>query len=164
MKLSTKVAELTQIVEPAVTACGVSLWGIEFLPQGRRSLLRIYIEALPENKAQGKQVTIEDCAIVTHQVGGVLDVHDPIAGEYSLEVSSPGLDRSFFFAEQLHDYIGATINLRLIHAIGDGVQKRRKLKGELLHINNHHLTLSEQGQQVEVALDNIDKANLVYQL
>ncbi|HBI48649.1 MAG TPA: ribosome assembly cofactor RimP, partial [Moraxellaceae bacterium] len=54
MKLSTKVAELTQIIEPAVTACDVSLWGIEFVPQGRRSLLRIYIEALPEDRAEGK--------------------------------------------------------------------------------------------------------------
>jgi ribosome maturation factor RimP len=98
MKLSTKVAELTQIIEPAVTACDVSLWGIEFVPQGRRSLLRIYIEALPEDRAEGKQVTIEDCAAVTHQVGGVLDLHDPIAGEYLLEVSSPGLDRAFFSA------------------------------------------------------------------
>ena len=59
MKLSTKVAELTQIIEPAVTACDVSLWGIEFVPQGRRSLLRIYIEALPEDRAEGKQVLLK---------------------------------------------------------------------------------------------------------
>ncbi len=96
MKLSSKVAELTELIEPAVSACDVALWGIEFLPQGRRSLLRVFIEATPEDKAQGKQVTIEDCAAVTHQINGVLDVHDPIAGEYLLEVSSPGLDRSFF--------------------------------------------------------------------
>ncbi|WP_410472532.1 ribosome maturation factor RimP [Faucicola mancuniensis] len=163
MKLSTKVAELTQIIEPAVTACDVSLWGIEFVPQGRKSLLRIYIEALPEDKADGKQVTIEDCATVTHQVGGVLDVHDPIAGEYMLEVSSPGLDRSFFSAEQLHDYIGQTVSVRLIHAIGQGSQKRRKLTGELVSIDNNTLVLNENNEAVSVMLDNIDKANLVYQ-
>lgn len=163
MKLSTKVAELTQIIEPAVTACDVSLWGIEFVPQGRKSLLRIYIEALPEDKADGKQVTIEDCATVTHQVGGVLDVHDPIAGEYMLEVSSPGLDRSFFSAEQLHDYIGQTVSVRLIHAIGQGSQKRRKLTGELVSIDDNTLVLNENNEAVSVMLDNIDKANLVYQ-
>lgn len=163
MKLSTKVAELTQIIEPAVTACDVSLWGIEFVPQGRKSLLRIYIEALPADKAEGKQVTIEDCATVTHQVGGVLDVHDPIAGEYMLEVSSPGLDRSFFSAEQLHDYIGQTVSVRLIHAIGQGSQKRRKLTGELVSIDNNTLVLNENNEAVSVMLDNIDKANLVYQ-
>ena len=153
MKLSTKVAELTQIIEPAVTACDVSLWGIEFVPQGRRSLLRIYIEA---------------CAAVTHQVGGVLDLHDPIAGEYLLEVSSPGLDRAFFSAEQLHDYVGQTISLRLIHAIGQGSDKRRKVTGELVNIDERQLTVKTENDQVNdqllaIELDNIDKANLVYQ-
>ena len=168
MKLSTKVAELTQIIEPAVTACDVSLWGIEFVPQGRRSLLRIYIEALPEDRAEGKQVTIEDCAAVTHQVGGVLDLHDPIAGEYLLEVSSPGLDRAFFSAEQLHDYVGQTLSLRLIHAIGQGSDKRRKVTGELVNIDERQLTVKTEHDQVNdqllaIELDNIDKANLVYQ-
>ncbi|MGL5403451.1 MAG: ribosome assembly cofactor RimP, partial [Acinetobacter sp.] len=104
------------------------------------------------------------CAAVTHQVGGVLDLHDPIAGEYLLEVSSPGLDRSFFSAEQLHDYLGQTISLRLIHAIGQGAEKRRKVTGELLTIDAQQLTVNTDGQQpITIALDNIDKANLVYQ-
>lgn len=169
MKLSTKVAELSDIIEPAVTACDVSLWGVEFVPQGRKSLLRIYIEALPEDKANGKQVTIEDCAAVTHQVGGVLDVHDPIAGEYMLEVSSPGLDRSFFFAEQFADYMGETVHLRLINAVGTGKDKRRKLTGKLVSMDEKTLTLElaqafDDSKQVAVLLDNIDKANLIYQL
>lgn len=164
MKLSTKVADLTQIIEPAVTACDVSLWGIEFVPQGRKSLLRIYIEALPEDKANGKQVTIEDCAAVTHQVGGVLDVHDPIAGEYMLEVSSPGLDRSFFSAQQMHDYVGETISFRLINAIADGGEKRRKVTGKLSQIDDKALTVELEHQgTLTIKLDNIDKANLVYQ-
>lgn len=142
----------------------MSLWGIEFVPQGRRSLLRIYIEALPQDRAEGKQVTIEDCASVTHQVSGVLDVHDPIAGEYLLEVSSPGLDRSFFSAEQLHDYVNEIISLRLIHAIGEGGEKRRKVTGTLLSIDDKQLTILAENQQTfTILLDNIDKANLVYQ-
>lgn len=169
MKLSTKVTELSEIIEPAVTACDVSLWGVEFVPQGRKSLLRIYIEALPENKANGKQITIEDCAAVTHQVGGVLDVHDPIAGEYMLEVSSPGLDRSFFFAEQFGDYIGETIHLRLIQAVGVVKDKRRKLTGKLIAMDEKTLTLEleqslDNQSEISVQLDNIDKANLIYQL
>lgn len=164
MKLSTKVAELTEIIEPAVTACDVSLWGIEFVPQGRKSLLRIYIESLPENRAAGQQVTIEDCAAVTHQVGGVLDVHDPIAGEYMLEVSSPGLDRSFFSAEQMRDYVGETLSLRLINAISEGGEKRRKVTGKLLQIDDKQLTVEVENQKpLTILLDNIDKANLVYQ-
>lgn len=166
MKLSSKVAELTELIEPAVSACEVALWGIEFLPQGRRSLLRVFIEATPEDKAQGKHVTIEDCAAVTHQINGVLDVHDPIAGEYLLEVSSPGLDRSFFYAEQLHDYIGQTLSLRLIQAIGTGSDKRRKVTGALKSIGENDLVVTAEPHtnphDYTIRLDNIDKANLVY--
>jgi len=164
MKLSTKVAELTNIIAPAVAACDVALWGIEFAPQGRRSLLRIYIEALPEEQAQDKQVTIEDCAAVNHQVSGILEVHDPIAGEYILEVSSPGFDRAFFSDEQMHAYVGQKVSLRLIQAIGEGDQKRRKATGTLDSIDANSLTLtSSDGEQFEIALSNIDKANLIYE-
>ena len=164
MKLSTKVAELTNIIAPAVAACDVALWGIEFAPQGRRSLLRIYIESLPEEKAQDKQVTIEDCAAVNHQVSGILEVHDPIAGEYILEVSSPGFDRVFFSDEQMLDYVGQTVSLRLIQAIGQGDKKRRKVTGNLDSMDSTTLKLTAtDGEQFEIALSNIDKANLVFE-
>lgn len=164
MKLSSKVSQLQDIIAPAVAACGMSLWGIEFVPQGRRSLLRIYIEVLPEDKAQDKHITIEDCTAVTHQVSGVLEVHDPIAGEYVLEVSSPGFDRPFFAVQQLQDYVGDTLSLRLIHAISVGSDKRRKLTARLDSItdNSIHVT-SNDGHSVKVALSNIDKANLQYE-
>lgn len=164
MKLSTKVTELMDIIAPAVTACDVELWGVEFAAQGRKSLLRIFIEALPEEQAEGKQVTIEDCAAVTHQVSGILEVYDPIAGEYILEVSSPGLDRAFFSEAQMRQYIGQTVNLRLINAIGAGKEKRRKISGELTSMGDKTLVLTTpEGEPVEIELSNIDKANLVYQ-
>ncbi|AAZ17941.1 conserved hypothetical protein [Psychrobacter arcticus 273-4] len=164
MKLSTKVTELTNIIAPAVAACDVALWGIEFAPQGNRSLLRIYIEALPEEQAQNKQVTIENCAAVNHQVSGILEVHDPIAGEFILEVSSPGFDRAFFSDEQMHAYVGQTVSLRLIQAIGEGDKKRRKATGTLNSIDGTSLKLTAtDGEQFEIALSNIDKANLIYE-
>ncbi|CAM3517791.1 MULTISPECIES: ribosome maturation factor RimP [Psychrobacter] len=164
MKLSTKVAELTTIIAPAVAACDVALWGVEFTPQGNRSLLRIYIEALPEEKAQDKQVSIENCAAVNHQVSGILEVHDPIAGEFILEVSSPGFDRAFFSDDQMYDYVGQTVSLRLIQAIGEGDKKRRKATGTLDSIDATSLKLtSTDGEQFEIALSNIDKANLIYE-
>ena len=163
MKLSTKVAELTSIIAPAVAACDVILWGVEFTAQGRRSLLRIYIESLPEDQAQDKHVTIEDCAAVNHQVSGVLEVHDPIAGEYVLEVSSPGFDRAFFSEEQMLDYIGQTVSLRLIQAIGEGDKKRRKVTGNLDSMDTTSLKLTtEDGEQFEIDFSNVDKANLIY--
>lgn len=164
MKLSTKVQELTNIIAPAVAACDVALWGVEFVPQGRRSLLRIYIESLPEEQAQDKHVTIEDCAAVNHQVSGILEVHDPIAGEYILEVSSPGFDRAFFSEEQMREYIGQTVSLRLIQAIGQGDKKRRKVTGILNSMDTASLKITAtDGEQFNIAFSNIDKANLIFE-
>lgn len=164
MKLSTKVQELTNIIAPAVAACDVALWGVEFVPQGRRSLLRIYIESLPEGQAQDKHVTIEDCAAVNHQVSGILEVHDPIAGEYILEVSSPGFDRAFFSEEQMREYVGQTVSLRLIQAIGQGDKKRRKVTGILNSMDTASLKITAtDGEQFDIAFSNIDKANLIFE-
>lgn len=164
MKPSSKIAELTELLAPAVAACGVDLWGIEFMPQGRKSLLRIYIESLPHNRANGEHVTIEDCSAVNHQVSGVLDVHDPIAGEYVLEVSSPGFDRPLFTREQVAEYVGEIINLRLIHAIGSGDIKRRKVVGRLLAVTNETMkVITEDKLEFDIAFDSVDKAHLVYE-
>ncbi len=164
MKLSTKVTELTNMIAPAVAACDVALWGVEFTPQGNRSLLRIYIESLPEDRAQDKQVTIENCAAVNHQVSGILEVHDPIAGEYILEVSSPGFDRAFFSDEQMLDYVGQTVSLRLIQAIGEGDKKRRKATGKLDSMSESSLVITAtDGEQFKIELSNIDKANLIFE-
>lgn len=164
MKLSTKVTELTNIIAPAVAACDVALWGVEFVPQGNRSLLRIYIESLPEEQAQDKQVTIENCAAVNHQVSGILEVHDPIAGEYILEVSSPGFDRAFFSDEQIRAYVGQIVSLRLIQAIGQGDKKRRKVTGTLDSTTDSSLSITAtDGEHFEVDFSNIDKANLIYE-
>ena len=107
MKLSNKTQALQDLITPAVQACNVELWGIEFIPQGKRSMLRIYIDKdVAENNAEptitedgdvemGRGIGVQDCVRVTQQVGAILDVHDPIAGEYALEVSSPGWDRPF---------------------------------------------------------------------
>ncbi|OOR92351.1 ribosome assembly cofactor RimP [Moraxella caviae] len=163
MKPSSKIAELTELIAPAVRACGVELWGIEFMPQGRKSLLRIYIEVLPDAKAAGEHITIEDCTAVNHQVSGVLDVHDPIAGEYILEVSSPGFDRPLFSPEQVAQFIGEVVSLRLIHAIGTGDAKRRKVTGRLSAATDTTMSVTTDDAQVfDIEFNNVDKANLVY--
>lgn len=163
MKPSSKIAELTELIAPAVAACGVQLWGIEFMPQGRKSLLRIYIEVNDEARAAGEHITIDDCSAVNHQVSGVLDVHDPIAGEYVLEVSSPGFDRPLFSREQLAQYIGEVVNLRLIHAIGSGDTKRRKVTGRLVSANETTMQIvTDDKLEFDIAFDSVDKAHLVY--
>lgn len=173
MKLSSKTQALLELITPAVQACDVDLWGIEFMPQGKRSLLRIYIDkVVDENQApvinedgeieQGRGIGVEDCVRVTRQVGAILDVHDPISGEYALEVSSPGWDRQFFNIEQMQDYIGEKVALRLISA----VENRRKFQAKLVAVDVEQGMIQvevEKQQVLDIDVNNIDKANLVYQ-
>ncbi len=173
MKLSNKTQALQDLIAPAVQACGVDLWGIEFLPQGKRSLLRIYIDKeIDQNAApvlkedgeeeQGRGIGVQDCVRVTQQVGAMLDVHDPISGEYSLEVSSPGWDRPFFQLEQMPAYVGQQVALRLISA----VDNRRKFQAKLVAVDleSEMIQVEVEKQQVlDIDSHNIDKANLVYQ-
>ena len=173
MKLSNKTQVLQDLIAPAVQACNVDLWGIEFTPQGKRSLLRIYLDkAVDESVAtttnedgeeeQGRGIGVQDCVRVTQQVGAMLDVHDPISGEYALEVSSPGWDRPFFQLEQMSAYIGQQVALRLISA----VENRRKFQAKLIAVDleNEMIQVEVEKQQVlDIDSHNIDKANLIYQ-
>ena len=173
MKLSNKSQALYDLIAPAVAACGVDLWGIEFLPQGKRSLLRIFIDKPIDENAepvlneegeveQGRGIGVEDCVRVTQQVGAMLDVHDPISGEYALEVSSPGWDRPFFQLSQMSGYIGHQVALRLIAA----VENRRKFQAKLLSVDLENEMIEvevDAKHMLEIDSNNIDKANLIYQ-
>ena len=173
MKLSNKTQALQDLITPAVQACDVDLWGIEFIPQGKRSLLRIYIDKEVSENAEpvlneegevelGRGIGVQDCVRVTQQVGAILDVHDPISGEYALEVSSPGWDRPFFQLAQLQNYIGQQVALRLIAA----VENRRKFQAKLVAVDleNEFIQVEVEKQQIlEIDANNIDKANLIYQ-
>ncbi len=173
MKLSNKTQALQDLITPAVQACDVNLWGIEFIPQGKRSLLRIYIDKDVVENAEptinedgevelGRGIGVQDCVRVTQQVGAILDVHDPISGEYALEVSSPGWDRPFFQLAQLQNYIGQQVALRLIAA----VENRRKFQAKLVAVDleNEFIQVEVENQHIlEIDANNIDKANLVYQ-
>ena len=173
MKLSNKSQALYDLIAPAVAACGVDLWGIEFLPQGKRSLLRIFIDKPIDENAepvlneegeveQGRGIGVQDCVLVTQQVGAMLDVHDPISGQYALEVSSPGWDRPFFQLSQMSGYIGQQVALRLIAA----VENRRKFQAKLLSVDLENEMIEvevDAKHMLEIDSNNIDKANLIYQ-
>jgi ribosome maturation factor RimP len=143
---------LKELIEPSVIALGLQLWGFEMLSQGRQSLLRIYIDS--ENG-----VDVDDCAKVSRQVSGVLDVEDPISGEYTLEVSSPGMDRPLFTLEQYKAYIGHVVQLRLRMPF-DG---RRKFKGVLSGIEDEDIVLVVDQDEYLLPIDHIEKANIVPQ-
>ena len=129
----------------------MELWGVELLQQGRYSLLRVYIE-----REEG--VTIEDCEKVSRQVSALLDVEDPIAGEYTLEVSSPGVDRPLFSVEQYAKYVGSEVNLKLRRAV-DG---RRKFKGQIIKVSGDIVGLLVEGTEYDLEYSDIEKASIVY--
>ncbi|MEX1198653.1 MAG: ribosome maturation factor RimP [Pseudohongiellaceae bacterium] len=141
-----------QLIAPTVNALGVALWGVEYLSRGRRSLLRIYIDRDPGG------VDVDDCERVSRQVSALLDVEDPIAGEYTLEVSSPGLDRPLFDASQFSQYAGHEVKLVLRMP----VEGRRKLKGIIESVGDDTLTVVCDGEALTMPLTQIDRARLTY--
>jgi len=142
--------KLTDMLRDAVAGTGKSLLGLEFISAGNNSVLRLFIEH--ENG-----INVDDCAEVSRQVSAVLDVEDPISSEYSLEVSSPGLDRPLFIMEHFQAVIGEIINVR----ISIPLNGRRKFKGKLITIENDTLIVEVDGLDYELTINNIDKANLV---
>ena len=144
-----KEQQLTDMLESTVEALGFDLWGVEYLSQGRHSVLRIYIES-------EKGITVDDCAAVSAQVGSVLDVEDPITGEYTLEVSSPGVDRLLFKVEQYAAYVGEMVELRLRSAF-DG---RRNFKGTLKGIEGEDVVVQVDGHEYLLPHGAVDKARV----
>jgi ribosome maturation factor RimP len=138
------------MIEPTVTALGYTLWGIEYQGQGKYSLLRLFIDA-PNG------VTVDDCSVVSHHVSGVLDVEDPIDGEYTLEVSSPGMDRPLYTLEQYQAYVGHVIDLRLRVPF----EGRRKFKGVLNAIEGDEIVIHVDDHEYLLPISTIEKANIV---
>ena len=134
---------------PTVEALGFELWGLEYLSQGRHTLLRLYIDS-------SDGITVDDCATVSEQVSAVLDVEDPITGEYTLEVSSPGMDRLLFRLEQYPAYVGDVIELRLRTAF----EGRRKYKGILKGIEGEDIVVHVDDHEYLIPHDAIDKARI----
>lgn len=151
--MSGKEAQLMQLLQPTVEDMGYSLWGIELTSPGRRPTVRIYIEA-------ESGISVDDCAQVSHQVSGVLDVEDPISGEYTLEVSSPGIDRLLFRPEQYEPYVGEIVDVRLRLP----VEGRRRFKGVLVSADGETAVVQIDEQQYRLPLRSIDRARAMPRL
>ena len=149
--VKSSVNKVTQLVGPTVEALGLQLWGIEHTSQGKYSVLRIFIE-------RDSGVTIDDCEQVSRQVSAILDVEDPIVGEYTLEVSSPGTDRLLFSVEQFQQYCGEEVDIRMRSPI----EGRRKFKGMLQDVVNRVVHIEVEGSFFQLPIEEIEKANIVY--
>ena len=143
------------MLRPAVEGLGYELVGIEHLPMGKHTVLRIYIDS-PDG------ITVSDCSQVSHQVSGVLEVEEPIMGQFTLEVSSPGIDRPLFDFEQFKQFVGSKVKIKLYHAI----EGRRKIVGLLDSIEGDDIIVldADSDTRFQLQMDDIDKANIVTDL
>lgn len=150
--VAIKDAALYTLIEPIATAMGFELWGIEYQSQGKHSRLVVYIDS-PAG------VTVDNCADISRQISGILDVEDPIPGQYQLEVSSPGMDRPLFTLEHFERYAGSTVMLRL-RAPYEG---RRKFRGLLAGVENDEVLLHLESEEYCFPIESIDQARVVPQ-
>lgn len=161
MHVTDKADEIAALLSPTVESLGLELLGVEYLPAPGGAVLRLYID-MPQAEAgnaevEQRNVGIEDCEAVSREVSAQLDVEDPISGNYTLEVSSPGLDRPLFGAAQFARFVGesAKVTLKLPQ---DG---RRRLQGEILRVDGSTIVFAVDNAEVEIDAANIDKAKLV---
>jgi len=144
-------AQLQQLIEPLIVDLGLELVGIEFNSGAGGGLLRVYIDE-PE-----RGVGIEDCERASREISALLDVNDPIAGRYTLEVSSPGLERPLFTLDHYRRFVGEQVKITVSLPL-DG---RRRFQGAILAVEGDHISLDQDGKTAQIAHANVAKAHLV---
>jgi ribosome maturation factor RimP len=142
---------LSKLFEPVVESMGYELVGVEFLGAGGYGTLRVYID-------RDSGVNLDDCAAISHQINGILDVEEPIKQAYDLEVSSPGIERPLFKLADFERYAGKTARIKL----AVGLLGRKNFKGELQGVADSKLvTIEVDGELFDLPYADIAKANLV---
>lgn len=144
---------MVKLLEPAIERLGYELVDIELKLGGRDGMLRVYLD-----KADG--VDIEDCETVSHQVSAILDVEDPLSGHYTLEVSSPGLDRTLTKPAHFERFMGEDVRVKLRFPL----EGRRNFKGALKSADEKQIEIEVDGQSHSLPLTMIESARLVPQL
>lgn len=147
------VKQLEPIIAPVVTGQGYELVDVEFKNEMGGWVLRVFID-----KDGG--VSLDDCANVSRELSAVLDVEDVIPQHYSLEVSSPGLNRPLRKASDFARFVGQKAKIRTRHPVGES---RRNFSGTLVAVEGGKVKIDVGDQVCEVPVDDVEKANLVYE-
>ncbi|SFX57197.1 ribosome maturation factor RimP [Marinospirillum alkaliphilum] len=147
--MASKDKLLEQLIEPVVQSLGFEFWGLELTGRGTNLLLRVYIES-----EQG--ITVDHCAQVSRQVSALMDVEDPIPGEYTLEVSSPGMDRPLFRLDQYQRYAGEQIQIKLRLPY----EGQRKFSGLLKGVEADEVILQVEDEEYCFPIETIDQARV----
>ena len=151
-------ATLEKLITPILTDFALELVDLELKGEGRRQLLRIFID-----KPGG--VTLDDCAEVSREISALFEVEDPFDGAYILEVSSPGLDRPLKKLQDFERFTGRMVKLRTLRLLDpdDRGHQRKTFVGELLGVDGTQIRLRQsdrRGGEISIAFETIDKANL----
>lgn len=143
--------QIRNLLDPILDSLGLTLWDMEFQKHGPKWLLRIYID----REASG--VTLNDCEAVSRDLGALLDVEDIIPHAYTLEVSSPGLDRTLSKPEHFIRFSGNTVKIKTFQPLNG----QKVFLGKLLGLAGGAVQIKlESGDVVEIPVGNVAKASL----
>ena len=142
--------EIQKLIDPAIGRLGYELTDLEVRLGGQGGLLRLTID-----KPDG--IDLDDCEKVSHAISALLDVEDPVPGNYNLEVSSPGLDRKLTKVEHFQRFEGETLKITMRFPI----EGRRRFRGKLLSSNDENIVVEVDGESHSLPLTMIDTARLV---
>lgn len=165
------IQQLIAVSEPVITGQGYELVDLQFKPELGHWILRVFIDkqAGPPPKDGGAEgpvsaVGLDDCATVSRELSAVLDVADVIPHAYSLEVSSPGLDRPLKKEADFARFIGKKAKIRTRHPVATTKEaSRRNFSGTLVGVTGGKVKIDVGDQVCEVPVDDVEKANLVYE-
>jgi ribosome maturation factor RimP len=142
--------QLGELLGPVVHGLGYELWEIEYAPRAGGGLLRLYIDA-------EDGISLEDCEKVSRAVSAVLDESDPIPGQYTLEVSSPGLDRVLRTRAHFERFAGERVKVEMMQLVNG----RKRFQGRLQKVGESEITLEMDNGEVSLPIDDIHRARLV---
>ena len=142
--------ELAKLLEPTVERLGYELADLEVRLGGKGGLIRVFID-----KPEG--IDLDDCETVSRAVSALLDVEDPVPGNYNLEVSSPGLDRKLTKVEHFQRFAGETVKVQMRFPI----EGRRRFRGTLVSSDDENIVVEVDGESHSLPLKTIDTARLV---
>tara|TARA_Y100001936_G_scaffold225053_1_gene243181 strand:+ start:87 stop:530 length:444 start_codon:yes stop_codon:yes gene_type:complete len=141
---------IKEILTEDINSFGYDIWGIEFFGKHKNQTLRIYID----NK---DGISIEDCEKVSKYVSKLLDVENDFSNKYLLEVSSPGLERKFFFEDQYKSYIHSMVKVKHFNELSQKVS----ISGILSKVTKEGLLLVSKNRDHKVPFSSIIEANLI---
>jgi ribosome maturation factor RimP len=148
--LNNKELQIDELISPTVESLDCFVWGIEYINQGKQSVLRVFIDRLDG-------INVDLCAEVSRSVSDLLDVEEVMPSAYTLEVSSPGMDRLLFRESQYIESIGEKLEVRL----NIPFEGRKKIVGLLAGLEDRSVLLQEAEEEYLLPLENIQKARIV---